>query len=166
MAHQIIANIQIETRHDFEQVPQLTLYKKIFKSRFQEFMGGLYFQSRTFLFFGKEQQQGKPPLLGIFIKPKRTNCTKETEQKTAAKKETGSLRLAGPNYVHKSIQERKRARMFSEILSMKPVFQARKGVWPLLKMKLFLCFQICQPLMVKTSMKMGFRTPSFASNSI
>jgi hypothetical protein len=64
----------------------------------------------------KEQQQGKAPLLGIYIKPKRTNFTKETQQKTAAKKETGSLRQAGPNYVHNSIQERKGACLFSEIL--------------------------------------------------
>jgi hypothetical protein len=39
----------------------------------------------TAFFFGKEQQQWKPPLLGYFIKPKGTNCTKETEQKHNSK---------------------------------------------------------------------------------
>ena len=42
---------------------------------------------------------------------------------------------------------------------MKHVFQARKDGWPLLKMKLFLCFQICQAQVVKASMKKGLRTP-------
>jgi len=44
---------------------------------------------------------------------------------------------------------------FRQASSTKPVFQARKDGWPLLKMLLFRCFRICQALIMKTSMKKG-----------
>jgi len=59
---------------------------------------------------------GEAPTVSNLLNQKEPTVQKRQNKKQQQKKETGSLRQAGPNYVHKSIQERKGERLFSEIL--------------------------------------------------